>query len=152
MASDLQIGRTTMKSLLWIALLAGCAPSYWVKDADWRAAQAHNLETLPARRTSGREVALVVARLDAAQVVEDGNRLRLTPQHRKLTAGWALLGIGGALLTGAIGAFASSNPPGCHDESCWVGQTAAGASLAATGGLSMLIGTLLAATSRSAER
>lgn len=64
------------------------------------------------------------------------------------TAGYVLVAIGGVLAVGAIAAGAASNSSGCHDESCWLPQLTAGATLGALGGSLAITGGALAIAGR----
>jgi hypothetical protein len=63
-------------------------------------------------------------------------------------AGYVLVAVGGVFAVGAIAAGAASNPSGCHDESCWLPQLTAGATLGSLGGSLAITGGALAIAGR----
>lgn len=71
---------------------------------------------------------------------------RRSPALRR--AGYALIGIGGVFAIGAIAAGAASNPPGCHDEDCWLPQMTAGLSFGSAGAALLIAGGAMAFVGR----
>jgi MFS family permease len=142
--------RGMKKILLLVLIVSGCAPSYWVQESDLRRAWRGNVATIPATHDVGDDpLRLKAASLEHVAVDEDSGRaVRVTPHHPRLTAGWALLGIGAGLAVGAIVAGLTMLRPCTGDEECWVAQTSAASALAGFGGASLIIGGALAGTSR----
>jgi hypothetical protein len=136
-----------MKKLLCL-LLMGCAPSYWMERRDYRT--SIKCETVPATRDLGGDdpVILKAELLDGVRPVETrGSKVRVTPRHTRNQIGWAVFGIGAVLAAAGMGAGLSAMAPCTGDEACWVPQMVSGSTLGAIGGISMIIGGVVAGTS-----
>jgi hypothetical protein len=140
-----------------LMFLVGCAPSYWVRDSDLRAARAGNLDAVPAAREPDADPQRLSVRLSGSSLRESESEqsrdqmVLVTPRHTRLKAGWIVLGVG-ALLTaagiaGGLSALAPCTATLSTDESCWVPQMVAGSTLGSIGGVTMLIGGIIAGTS-----
>jgi hypothetical protein len=142
-----------VKNLLCL-FLVGCAPSYWVQDYDFRTAR--NRETVPATRSADADadpLRLKAETLDGVTPDQTkDSRVRVTPRHPRNTIGWAIFGVGAVLAAAGIGAGLSAYAPCSGDEGCWLPQLVTGSTLGTIGGVSMIIGGVVAAsTVRDAE-
>jgi hypothetical protein len=139
-----------------LGALSGCESSYWVNRADLERLETASVPpaTIPANRADGSgPVDLRTATIPIGPVPSPDGQVKVRPRNWTRRAGFITLGIGSLVAAlGLVTWFVIPGPAGCHDEGCWLPQLAAGTSLLAIGGSTMVTGAILAgASGRSVE-
>jgi hypothetical protein len=145
---------------LLIFTLTGCEATYWVRRSELERALVASVPapTVRGAREDGTEVDLRTTTLVPGPV-PSGHRdtVAVKPRNRTRRAGFIVAGVGGLFaiagaLTLGIGLSGKADPPGCHDEGCWLGPLVGGAVLSAFGGSVLVTGLSVAgASGRSVE-
>jgi hypothetical protein len=145
-----------IEAALLALMLSGCVSTYSLRAEDihrLRNGAFSAAEGVPATRDrDGRAVRLKASVLDGVDLGLGDSPVRLRPRTtRTRRDGYIVLGIGGALALGAVIAAVTGDPPGCHDETCWMPRLTAGLTLGILGGALVVAGGAMA-ISGSPER